>query len=149
MKKKTRECPYCGTINRLEAFRCEEENCLEILPVIDKMAQSEEKVEIEITIPDGRKVKKKVSKEWFEKIKAEGKAKKIIQVHLINPWVGYQIQHWVVGKDIDEKKAAEFRDPETGDLYVMVHYEEGEPITNVVVKELWNEAKRKMDLRVL
>ncbi len=29
------KCPYCGTMNELDAFRCKNEDCLEILPPID------------------------------------------------------------------------------------------------------------------
>lgn len=34
--KEMKKCPYCGTMNELDAFRCKNEDCLEILPLIDK-----------------------------------------------------------------------------------------------------------------
>jgi len=108
-----------------------------------------EKITIEIPGPEGKIIKRKVSKKWLEKMKSEGQAKEIkdemIRVHMINPVSGDSIEHWTIGKDIDEETVNKFRDPETGDLYALTSFENGQPKRSVLKKDFWEKSKKLMD----
>ena len=106
-----------------------------------------DKILLELPNSDGKIIKRKVSKRWLEKMKSEGQIKDIdaIRVHMIDPDKGYTIGHWIIGKDIDEDTVNKFRDKNTGDLYAITYYENGEPKVSVMIKSLWDETKEKMD----
>jgi hypothetical protein len=107
------------------------------------------KVIMEIPSPTGKIIKRKVSKKWLEKMKDEGQVKEIkdamIRVHMINPVSGISVGYWTIGKDIDEATVNEFRDPETGDLYALTSFKNGEPKISVLRKDLWEKSKKLMD----
>jgi hypothetical protein len=103
-----------------------------------------EKITIEIPGLDGNIIKRKVSKKWLEKMEAEGQVKKIkeeiIRVHMINPVSGNYIAYWTIGKDIDEKTTNKFRDHETGDLYALTSFKNGQPKIIILKREFWKKA---------
>lgn len=106
-----------------------------------------EKIVLDLPGSEGTFIKRKVSKKWLKKMKSEGQIKDInaIRVHMIDPLKGYTLGHWVIGEDIDEDKVNKFRDTNTGDLYAMTHYENGELKVSVMTKSLWDRTKELMD----
>ena len=107
-----------------------------------------EKVTCEIPAPDGQIIKRQVTKRWLEKMQNSGEIKPIeealVRVHMLNPH-GNTVEYWTIGKDIDRITTDKFLDPETGDLYVMTHFEEGELQYSVMKKELWEDARKLTD----
>jgi hypothetical protein len=120
-----------------------------------------EKVFLEL--PSGRT--RRVSKRWLEKMEKEGKARQIngevIKVHILDPYADlpsvlnlgsekighYRVENWVVGEHIESEVVKKFKDPETGNLYVLFTVKEGfaEPRCMVLRKSVWETAKSKMD----
>src|ERR1051326_3698236 len=107
-----------------------------------------EKLTIELPRADGTLGKRTVTKKWFEQMQREEKIRELTQpavrAHILSP-AGYRIQHWVIGQDIDDQQYERFRDPDTGELYVLLSFEAGEQRQHVLVRGLWEEAKAKMD----
>jgi diphthamide synthase (EF-2-diphthine--ammonia ligase) len=104
-----------------------------------------ETIEIEYRDEQGRLVKKRVSKKQFdeftEKALAEGKATiyEGCDVHIIDP-DGYRVEKWIVGKDIEQENYDKYKD-KNGFIYVMIHYENGEPNTTLLKREIWQQIK--------
>jgi hypothetical protein len=71
----------------------------------------------------------------------------IIRVHILDPYAedGYVVTNWSIGEEINQDLVDKFRDPETGDLYVIFVYEEGEKRTVLLKKEKFNEAFEQMN----
>lgn len=107
------------------------------------------KIVMEIPGPNGKIIKRKVSKKWLEKMKEEGQVKeikdKMIRVHMINPVSGTSVGYWTIGEDVDEETVNKFCDPETGDLYALTSFEKGEPKISVLKKDFWEKSKKLMD----
>ena len=65
-----------------------------------------ERLDLEVPTPDGRVVKRSVTKRWFEKMQAQGQisslTKPTIQVHMLDVVKGYYVTTWAIGKDISE-----------------------------------------------
>jgi hypothetical protein len=62
-----------------------------------------------------------------------------VQVHMLNPG-GLEAITWFVGRDVSEENLEKFRDAITGNLYAMTHYKNGEPVTDLMHKDLWEYA---------
>ncbi len=107
-----------------------------------------EKITIELPGPNGAFLKRTVTKKWFEQMQREQKIGEVtepaVRAHVLSP-LGYRVQHWVIGRDIDDEQCERFRDPDTGDLYVLTCFEAGEEKQTVLVKQVWEQAKARMD----
>lgn len=107
-----------------------------------------EKVTCELPAPDGRIIKRQVTKKWLEKMQQAGEVKPIdeplIRVHMLNPY-GNTVEYWIIGKDIDQETVNQFLDAESGDIYAMTHFEEGVPQKSILKKEAWEKARQLMD----
>ena len=107
-----------------------------------------EKVTIEIPGPENEVIRRKVTKKRFEAMQRQGKMTKlenVVRVHMLHVLRGYTILNWVIGEDIDAERVQKFRDSESGDIYAMTHYEDGEEQTHLLTKRLWEQSRRKMD----
>lgn len=100
------------------------------------------KVTIELPTPDGKTVKKTISKAEYEKLIASGKIRPLdtVEAHILDPMKGYYTETWVVDEDIGRETAEEFATP-SGELFVMYAYENGEPQIMVAKKEVWEKQK--------
>lgn len=107
-----------------------------------------EKLTIELPGPNGTILKRKVTKRWFEQMEREQKIREVtesvVRAHVLSPF-GYKIQHWVIGRDIDVEQCERFRDPDTGDVHVLTFFEAGEEKQTVLQKQVWEQAKARMD----
>jgi len=107
-----------------------------------------DRVTIEVPSRNGQVIKRQVTKRWLEQIQKEGKAREIkeplVRVHMLNP-VGNTTQHWKIGQDIDQAAVDKFRDPESGDIYAMTSFENGEPQVHLLKRDLWEAARQAMD----
>lgn len=52
-----------------------------------------------------------------------------------------RVETWTVGKDITPEEAQQRRDPETGDIYVILALLHGKPVSRTVPKEIWRSGK--------
>jgi len=108
------------------------------------------KVEIDLSTPEGRPVKRRVTKRWFAKMEEEGKVsqveKPVVRAHILDPGRGYYVENWIVGEHVPKDTAERFLDPATACLYVLRVWREGEPEVNVVQKVLWDRARAEMGL---
>jgi hypothetical protein len=108
-----------------------------------------EKLRIDLPGPNGAVRERTVTKKWFKKMQREQKIREVTEpvarAHVLSP-AGYRIQHWVIGREIDRQQWERFRDADTGDLYVLLSFEAGEPRQHVLARQLWEEAKIQMDI---
>ena len=106
-----------------------------------------QEVTIELTGPDNELIQRKVTKKWIESKQREGKMVKtdVVPVHVLHVMNGYTIQHWTIGEDIDAEAVEGFRDSESGAIYALIHFENGEEVTHLMAKHLWEESRRKLD----
>lgn len=107
-----------------------------------------ERVTLEVPTPDGRTIKRSVTKKWLEQMKAKRELRPIdaIRVHMLDPLKGYHVLDWIIGKDVPQESVEKFRDPGTDALYAMTWYEEGKAHIAVVRKDKWDDLRRD-DLR--
>ena len=79
-------------------------------------------------------------------LQREGKMVKtdVVPVHVLHVMNGYTIQHWTIGEDIDAEAVEGFRDSESGAIYALIHFENGEEVTHLMAKHLWEESRRKL-----
>ena len=107
-----------------------------------------EKLTIELPGPEGTVLKRTVTKKWFERMQREQKiremAEPVVRAHVLSP-LGYRVQHWVIGREMDDDQCQRFRDADTGDLYVLTYFEAGEEKQKMLVKHVWEQAKAQMD----
>ena len=113
---------------------------------------------ITIELPNGQK--RTVTKHWLAKMSQQGRAAPIttIQVHTIgrapefndmhafDSWMlsggnTYQQETWEIGKDVTAEQAAEYRDTETGALYVSYQIVDSEWKGRFVTRELFLRLK--------
>lgn len=66
-----------------------------------------------------------------------------VRVNIIDLEENYA-KDWIVGKDIPRETYERFVDPETGELYVVMHYENGQSLKKIVPKKTWDTARRSM-----
>lgn len=91
-----------------------------------------ERVEVEVAGPDGKPVKRAVTK----------KLGTPARVHMLRPSTGYTVEEWVIEQ---EDQVEGFRDRETGDLYVVTVFDNGVPRTTLLLKEEWEQARRLLE----
>jgi CpXC motif protein len=65
----------------------------------------------------------------------------VARVHVLYP-SGYQLEEWAIE---DDEEAERFRDKATGDLYAISFFTDGEPTTEFVLRQQWEEARRRLD----
>jgi hypothetical protein len=103
-----------------------------------------------VPTPDGKVVKRSVTRKWLEQMQAEGRISQVdqsvITVHMLDVVKGYYVTSWIVGTDVTDETAAKFRDASTDALYAMKLFRDGQPQTHVLVKHIWDEAKQRMRL---
>jgi len=117
----------------------------------------------EIDMGDGKK--RFVTAKWLERARSLGLANEVhsevIKVHILDPYAElpsmfnpemeepgyYRREYWIIGKDITADTVAKFKDPTTGDLYVMyTNINDGEGIKPLAMtRELWENARNEMD----
>lgn len=66
-----------------------------------------------------------------------------VRVNIIDLEENYT-KDWIVGRDIPRETYERFVDPETGELYVVIHYDNGRSFTKIVPKSIWNTARLSM-----
>ncbi len=118
---------------------------------------------IELELHKGEK--RIVSKKWFEQNKSEGLVQKIdkdlVKVHILDPFAPlenlihnseeeishYRIEYWEIGKDISNELIDEYRDDETGEIYVLMAKKEDNdtPKPMILKKSVWELGKNGMD----
>ena len=104
------------------------------------------KIKIEVPQDDGTIREVLVTEAWLNKMQVEGKISmseapsSTVPFHVIGP-DGSETRHLRVGKDIPEAQYKKLADPQTGALYDLKVYENGNPSTNVIPKHLWEQAK--------
>ncbi len=103
----------------------------------------EKKVLVELPDGSGGTKKIKISKEKLDELLKSDGVQKLITVHVCCPIKGYYTEGWEADQ-INGEAYAKFRD-EGGDLYVGIHYENGEPITHLMSKELWTKMNDEME----
>jgi hypothetical protein len=105
-----------------------------------------EKVTLEQPDQDGKTMRRQVTKKWLKTMQQEGKIRelRVVRVHVLHPF-GNRDLEWVIGQDVDQETVDQFRDSETGDLYAVTHFEEGQPTTSVMKKSFWERARVVMD----
>ena len=64
---------------------------------------------------------------------------------IMEPRGHHRVETWTVGTDITAEQAEQWRDPTTGDIYIVVRYEDGKPHKHAVPKVLWDGGKAEMD----
>lgn len=66
-------------------------------------------------------------------LESEGSIKKLdtINVHILDPLEGYTKEKWLIGRDISHEKYNEFKDLESGDIFIVNIHEPIKPIDNV------------------
>ena len=57
----------------------------------------------------------------------------------------YRTIQWVVGKDLTAEQAEKWKDPETGDIYIVTTYRDGKPLSHACDKATWEEIKEKFN----
>lgn len=57
----------------------------------------------------------------------------------------YRVEYWVIGRDLTNEQAEKWKDPTTGDIYVIIHYQNGKPKTHVVSKSIWEQLKANLE----
>jgi len=108
------------------------------------------KVTLRVPQDDGSTKELSVTEAWLSKMEAEGKvgiedlSSKKIPFHVIGP-DGSETRQLTVGEDIPHAQYEKLADPETGDLYGIMVYENGSPRTNVVSKPMWGQVKSQFD----
>jgi len=104
-----------------------------------------EKVTLEVPGHDGRIVRRTVTKKWLEQMQREGKVERLkrglVTVHMLSPVTNYTVEHWSVGEQVSQEHYEKFKDPESGELYAMTTFREGQPELHLLQKRLWIEAK--------
>lgn len=66
-------------------------------------------------------------------------------VHFLDPKHPNRTEIWPIGDDgIDVQTYEKFKD-ESGNIYAMIVYKEGEPNSSILRKHLWLEAKKAFD----
>ncbi len=116
-----RKCPYCGTENRHETFRCTNENCLSILPPLSE-EESNKRPNGTIRYHDQNGIiqERWVPPELIEEWKKQGKAKPVHRVLIKGFWHGVKEDFW----DLPEEDVKKFADEE-GMVYAICVYENG------------------------
>ncbi len=105
-----------------------------------------EKAEVEVRAPDGRPVRRKVTKKWLELMQRQGKMMQVqrdpsqVRVHMLHVVHGYSEEWWTIGRDVDADTVRQFQD-EAGDLYAITAFEDGEPKVAVLKKEIWERGR--------
>jgi len=96
------------------------------------------KVIIEVPISDGTRANVRVTQKWMEKMKQEGRITEppSVNVRMMN-FTAIEDLTWIIGQDITQEDFEKFRDPFTGKIHTMLHYENGEPITSLMPKDFW------------
>jgi hypothetical protein len=130
------------------------------------------KTTLEVPLPDGGSRTIRVTERWLKEMVRLGKISPVggqrITTHILDPRAGmgallglpdeevatlgqstaseiYRVEQWVVGEDVPAELYNRFRDPETGDLYILVIYKDGEPSTNAVHPDVWRQAHAAME----
>ena len=58
--------------------------------------------------------------------------------------MGARYEKWVVGRDVGIDTYKNFVDPVTKELYALVHFENGAPVTSLLKKEIYEIAMAKI-----
>lgn len=108
------------------------------------------RITLETADEKGTIIKREVTKKWLEKMEQEGKMstinKPLIKVHMLHVLNGYKVLYWTIGEDIDENTVHKYKDPKTDDIYATTYFENGDPRVMVLNKQLWEDARTKMEL---
>jgi len=107
------------------------------------------KIMIEMPQEDGTMREVPVTEAWLHKMQAEGKISMsnkqsdLVPFHVVGP-DGSETLQLRVGVDIPEAQYKKLRDEKDGALYGLTVYENGEPKTTVIAKEIWEQAKAQL-----
>jgi len=63
----------------------------------------------------------------------------VVQVHIVGP-DGYEEIELTIGRDVPEEKYRSFCDQETGDLFALKVFRDGQPTVNIVLKTVYDSA---------
>jgi hypothetical protein len=64
---------------------------------------------------------------------------------IMEPRGHYRVETWTIGTDVTAEQAQQWRDPATGDIYIVVAYKDGKPSKRAISKILWEQGKAEMD----
>ncbi len=98
------------------------------------------KIEMEFQDSDGLAVKRRVSEKWFNSMIENGdiSALREVVVNVLHPYASFT-DTWIVGRNIDQDAYDKFINHDTGQLYAMIHFENGESVTNLVTREIYED----------
>lgn len=57
----------------------------------------------------------------------------------------YRVEQWIIGRDLTVEQANKWKDPKTGDIYMIVAYQDGKASSFAVSKSIWDQGKEKLD----
>lgn len=66
-----------------------------------------------------------------------------VRVNIIDQDENYT-RDWFLGKDISTETYERFVDPETSELYVVMHYKDNQPVSKFVSKNTWDTVRLSM-----
>ena len=99
---------------------------------------------IEVEVPDGRGGRKTiwVSEKEMNRLKAAGQEIEGFKVHILDPMNGVLEQIWEIDKDMPREQYDAYKD-EHGEVFVVIHYRQGEENMNAVSKQIWEDLKKE------
>lgn len=105
------------------------------------------RITLEIPTCCGEVVRRSVTERWYELMRNRGTVmvteERVVKVHMLDAAKGYTVLCWMVDEDIEKNLVKRYKDRDTGDLYAIHYFEEGEPKTEVLQKERWDIAYKK------
>jgi hypothetical protein len=99
---------------------------------------------LEIPGGNGKIIKRTVTEKWLETMQKQGKMSivtDIVRAHILDPMAdeGYGVSYWKIGEYISAEQVDTFKDPETGDIYILVVYEGEGAVTRIIKKEIFEQ----------
>lgn len=107
-----------------------------------------ERITLQVPGPHGQPREVSVTRKWLALQERQGSISPlhdVVPVSVADPFRGCYEAVWKIGEDVDAATVKERTDPETGRLYAMVVYEQGEPKTYLCDPGTWAEAKRRLE----
>lgn len=101
------------------------------------------KVTFEITNSEGHIIKRKVTKNWLDRMIASGnisiEKNEMVRAHILDPLATNPIiENWQIGIDIDQESVDKYKDKHSRDIYVLISYNDGVSTKMIVKKQMWD-----------
>jgi len=106
-----------------------------------------ERVTVEVPNDDGKIIRRSVTRQWLEKMEAEGTIRELGEVVRVHHLAvdGYVVEPWIVGRDVSIEDVQRFRDAVTHEMYVMSLFKNGEIVTYFLTKDKWEIFKVQLE----